>query len=140
MDTGLSFRRGRGRGHEANGRGRPHSKNKTWVAGSLRNGNSSSNHVENDRWERGGHHGGRGKRANRLQKSATPNAVRSLSKAPDPGNVMDDEEEEYHEEEYEEEAEEDELPEEYVEPALETPEAREKFYQEVGCGIFKEDM
>lgn len=131
MDAGISFRRGRGRGgHETNGRGRPHSKNKTWVAGSLRNGTSASNHVENERWERGGNRGGRNKRGSRNQNLAIFNASRE-SQTPAPADAMDGEEEEHHEEEYEDEVEEDELIEETEEPILETPEAREKFYQEV---------
>jgi len=140
MDSASSFRRGKGRGtgsHDVNGRGRPHSKNKTWVANSLRSGTNTPNFAENDRWERGGHRGGRGKRTGRPQTSPYLNAPPVASYTPAFGNAVGSREEEYTEEEYEEEMEEDELHEEIEEPVLDTPNARDKFYQEVRYSVLE---
>lgn len=128
MDTAPSFRvRGRGAGHEINGRTRQ-SKNKYWVAGGSRSGTSTPNHREGDRWERGGSRGGRGRGTSRPRNF--PNASLVVNNHPPTfENAMSGDEE--YEEEYQEGNERDERDEETEEPVLDTPEAREKFYLEV---------
>jgi nuclear mRNA export protein SAC3 len=130
------FSRGRGRGaggHEVNGRGRQ-SKNRTWVGSGSRSGTNTPNlnHIEGDRWERGGHRGSRGREQNRPR--SFPNASLVVPHPPAFENLMsgDEDEDEYQEED---ENEQDELNEDVEEPELDTPEAREKFYQEVRSKI-----
>ncbi|KAI0364876.1 hypothetical protein BV20DRAFT_955385 [Pilatotrama ljubarskyi] len=99
---------------------RPHSRNKKWVAGQ---GDASSGHgSDGERWERGGHRrrGGRGRIHGQHGTHLTvPNDVHE-----DGASGTEDEHvsggESVHEEEHEDR-----------EPELETPEEREKFYQEL---------
>lgn len=136
MDTVPSFSRGRGRGaggHEVNGRGRQ-SKNKSWVAGGSRSGTSTPNRSEGDRWERGGHRGSRGRGTGRPQ--TFPNASIVVTHPPVFENMVSGDDDEYQEQDEGEQ--EDELGEEIDEPELDSPEAREKFYQEVRVDIVEE--
>jgi nuclear mRNA export protein SAC3 len=139
MDIAPPSSRGRGRGaggHEVNGRGRQ-SKNKTWVSGGSRSGANAPNHGEGDRWERGGHHRSRGRGTG---PRTFPNASLVITQPSAFENLVSGDEEE-DEEEYQEEdmnEQEDALSEEIEEPELDTPEAREKFYQEV-CGDILEE-
>ncbi|KAI0764227.1 SAC3/GANP/Nin1/mts3/eIF-3 p25 family-domain-containing protein [Trametes elegans] len=98
----------------------PHSRNKKWVAGQ---GNPHSGHgSDNERWDRGGHRrrGGRGRNHHHHHGShlAMPTDAHE-----DGASATEDEQvsgESVHEEEHED-----------GEPELNTPEEREKFYQEL---------
>ena len=98
---------------------RPHSRNKKWVAGQ---GEARSSHgSDTERWERGGHRrrGGRGRAHDQHGSHLTvPNGAHE-----DGASATEDEHasgDSVHEEDHDED-----------EPVLETPEEREKFYQEV---------
>ncbi|PPQ97115.1 hypothetical protein CVT26_000597 [Gymnopilus dilepis] len=148
MDGPLHPRGGRGRGGapvDGGSRGRPHSRNKHWSATDGTPRSSTPNHVDSERWERGGHRAsGRGRGAARGGGRRFPNVSLRVNNGPaqqtatPPTQVHDtfteDEAEEDHEEEQqgaEEEEEEDEYPHEIHEPELNTPEEREQFYQEL---------
>lgn len=144
MDVIPSFGRGRGRGggrgHDVHGRGRPHSRNKTWVANSAGSSQDTPGHADGGRWERGGHRAGPGRGIDRPR--SFPNASLVVKHPPQVfGGLPNGDEEVYEEHEEEgdyheedegmEEEDEDELHEEIDEPTLESQEEREKFYQEV---------
>ena len=140
--------RGRVNVNGAHDPGRPrqlHSRNKQWVAGENgeRSGTSTPYHSDGERWERGGHKGGRGTRGvPRGGRAKYPNvSFRALGNGHELSGAadaeMDDAEEVVEEEEVKD-------PEELV---LETAEEREKFWQEVrrwgglmvqACGILKD--
>lgn len=126
------MRSSRGRGganHDgANNTRRPQSRNKHWVPdeGHASNGSASGHHSDSERWERGGHRGGRGIRGAARGGRTFPNAslrvTHDSQTTQGPSvNTHSDQEGTEHEDET--------LEEEEREP--ETQEEREKFYQEV---------
>ena len=149
MDGSSYTRSGRGRGgisREPGGtRGRPLSRNKHWSANDSRG--STPNHSDSERWERGGHRGGgRGRGASRGAPRQFPNVSLRVNNSSRPEQQPMPQEEVHHEEvkpQVEEEevngldeemSEDDELDQPFQdihEPELDTPEDREKFYQEV---------
>ncbi|TFY70589.1 hypothetical protein EVG20_g2429 [Dentipellis fragilis] len=137
MESVLSsgLRTSRGRGSKPNGisdRGhRGHSKNKTWVndSGSRSGTNTPADHlgVHAERWERGGHGGGKGRRGRTPRigsRSPRPDTVplpvhgAPLEHDRDEGMTTDVDELQGEDEDIEE-------------PVLETAEERERFYQEL---------
>lgn len=132
--------RGRTRGALANDAGggrRSHSKNRQWVAdqGATRSGTSTPA-ADGERWERGGHRGGRGRGLTRGNARRFPNTsfVARPSTAHEDSMVEDLEEQE--EDELELEEDEDEHEPEVEDPDPDTPEEREKFYQEVPASLY----
>ncbi|KAF8151652.1 SAC3/GANP/Nin1/mts3/eIF-3 p25 family-domain-containing protein [Crassisporium funariophilum] len=162
---GFSYPRGRGRGRGATthdlgpGRERPLSRNKHWTPNDTGSRSNPPNHVDNERWERGGHRGGG--RGVRGAARGAPRKFHNVSlrlnnhqRQPEhntaPFNAPVQQEEEMHtEEEGEEQEGEEEFYEtqdnvevveqeqvtepinEIHEPELETAEERERFYQEL---------
>ncbi|KAF8623868.1 hypothetical protein AX17_007270 [Amanita inopinata Kibby_2008] len=132
METAQHSRTHRTRGaslHDGVSGGRkPHSRNKQWVA--SENGlNSASSHVDGERWERGGHRGGRGTRGAGRGLRRFPNVTLHVKRNPhlsgdvgasdseSAGPVMGESDMEDVND--------------IEEPELETQEEREKFYQEL---------
>lgn len=114
---------------------RLHSRNKHWVGGESgqRSGSSTPYHSDGERWERGGHRGGRGTRGvsrggrgkfSNLSFRVSSTSQNERTEPSREGSTIDDHMEDAASENLEEFIE----PEE---PLLETPEEREKFYQEV---------
>lgn len=160
MDASSYPRGSRGRGnltHDA-ARGRPHSRNKHWSAADSVVRTNTPNHSDSERWERGGHRGGgRGRGALRgvapifhnvslrlnhpphsPQPQRTP-VVRQPVHLPEAHEDVEIEEPQGEEDElYDEDDEIEPEAEAYSgsfaeihEPELDSPEEREKFYQEV---------
>lgn len=130
MDTTSLFGKDRGRNasHEVNGRGRQ-SKNKTWVSGGSKSGTSTPNHNEGDRWERGGR-GGRRRGTGRPRTFPNTSLVVTHSHTSE-NSVSGNEEEDPEDYQEDEDEQQDQLIQDIEEPELDTPEVREKFYQEV---------
>ena len=161
MDASSYPRGTRGRGnitHDA-ARGRPHSRNKHWSAADSATRSNTPNHSDSERWERGGHRGGgRGRGAPRgvapvfhnvsLRLNHSPSHSPQPRRAPvvrqpvHPPEVHEDVEiEEVQDQGDEFDVVEDDMAlgaetnsgafAEIHEPELDSPEEREKFYQEV---------
>jgi hypothetical protein len=131
MESSSHVRASRPRGnslHDTGPGGRQtHSRNKQWVAGeSGQRSGTSTPHNDGERWERGGHRGGRGARgAARGGRGKFPNVSLRTTRNLDSATVNDHQEHEGEDQHNEEDI---------IEPeerSLETPEEREKFYQEV---------
>jgi len=129
--------RGPGINDPAGGGRRPHSRNKQWVAieSDAPSGRRTPSHVDGERWERGGHRGGRGTRGIvRGGLHQFPNAsLRIAHSLPNSSAATTDDEDNRGGE-----GGEDEENYELEDQDPDTPEEREKFYQEVSveacCG------
>ncbi|KAF9530689.1 SAC3/GANP/Nin1/mts3/eIF-3 p25 family-domain-containing protein [Crepidotus variabilis] len=156
MEGPISGRGGRGSGGVAQdglgGRGRPYSRNKHWTPADAGSRGHTPNHTDSERWERGGHRGGRGRGFPRggvpkfqnvsLRLNGTPKEFEAPTAEPqsfleqmqqnlfDAPEVQDD----YgmdSQEVFDVEAEDDGSGHIIEEPELDSAEEREKFYQEL---------
>ncbi|KAI0631801.1 SAC3/GANP/Nin1/mts3/eIF-3 p25 family-domain-containing protein [Trametes polyzona] len=113
---------------------RPHSRNKKWVAGQ---GEGKSGSGGGERWERGGHRrrGGRGRvQGHHGTHLTVPNDFHEDTTSATEDEAISGAEsghEEQHEEQHEDQHEEQHEEHPDDEPVLETPEERERFYQEL---------
>ncbi|PFH53647.1 hypothetical protein AMATHDRAFT_1283 [Amanita thiersii Skay4041] len=106
---------------------RPHSRNRQWVAGENISRSSTPNHAEGERWERGGHRGGRGTRGTSRGMRRFPNVSLHVKHSQNPNDHgASDSENTGH-------GGDSDIEDGYgiEEPELETAEEREKFYQEL---------
>ncbi|CAA7264544.1 unnamed protein product [Cyclocybe aegerita] len=154
MDGSSFPRGGRARGgasYDSGGRARPHSRSKHWSAPDGGSRSHTPNNSDSERWERGGHRGGgRGRGVTRgapkfhnvslrLNQPSLPHSpavvnepTESNAQDEDVDKIIDEEDQEVEQGgEVDEDGEEDEGFQEIHEPELDSPEEREKFYQEL---------